>query len=263
MRIDSLLSAKGVFPSRNKAKESVNRGEIYINGKKVEKSSFDVKENDFSDITVKRVATEFVSVGGFKLEKALNDFEFSVDGFICADIGASTGGFTDCLIQRGAKTVYAVDLNDELLSEKLKNNKSVIPIIKNARYLSAKDFPLNIDLIVADLSFISETLVLSVFSEILSAGKHAIILIKPQFEEEGKIKRKNGIVNDDKAIFSAIRKVVLSAVSSDFTPDNLTNSPIVSGKNKEFLLLLTKKTTNNFDIDLFIKNYTLKNTVKK
>ena len=140
MRIDSLLFIKGVFPSRNKAQESVERGEIYFGESKVIKSSFDVNENDFTKISVRRVATEFVSVGGFKLEKALNDFGFSVKGLVCADIGASTGGFTDCLINRGAKLIYAVDLNDGLLSEKLKENKAVVPIIKNARNLTEKDF---------------------------------------------------------------------------------------------------------------------------
>ena len=258
MRIDALLCNKGFFVSRNKAKESIERGEIFFNGVKVDKPSLDVPEEFFSKISVKRVATEFVSIGGFKLEKALKDFDLSVKGLFAADVGASTGGFTDCLIKYGAKKVYSVDLNDGLLSDKLRENPAVYPIIKNARYLTKNDFKEDLDLIVADLSFISETLVLPVFADILGANKKAVILIKPQFESDVKVRRKNGIVNDKKEILSAVEKVVLSAVSYGFTPEKLTTAPITSGKNIEFLLLLTRRKADNFYFDDFInKNFSV------
>ena len=131
MRIDAFLTERGFFVSRNKAKESVERGEIIFNGIVVEKPSFTVSDSDYDKIKVVKKVSEFVSIGGFKLEKALDDFNFSVKGLVCADVGASTGGFTDCLIQRGAEKVYAIDLNDNLLSNKLKENSAVISIIKN------------------------------------------------------------------------------------------------------------------------------------
>ena len=252
MRIDAFLCVKGFFASRNKAKESIERGEIYFNGERIEKPSFDIKEGDDDKIKIVRKASEFVSIGGFKLEKALNDFGFSVDGMVAADVGASTGGFTDCLIQRGARKIFAVDLNDGLLSAKIRNNPIVIPVIRNARYLEKNDFDSPLDLIVADLSFISETLVLPIFSEILQSGKRAIILIKPQFEGDRKEKRKNGIIIDDKDVFAAIKKVVVCSIENGFTPEKLTAAPIVSGKNKEYLLLMVKKSVVDFNVDCFI-----------
>lgn len=253
MRIDSALCDVGFFDSRNKAKESILRGEIYYDGQQISKPSFNIDEKNYDKLSVRRVATEFVSVGGYKLEKALNDFDLSVENLICADIGASTGGFTDCLLQRGAKTVYAVDLNDLLLSDKLKRNVAVKQLIKNARYLKKTDFAESIDLLVADLSFISETYVLPVFSELLNEGKRSIVLIKPQFENDGKIKYKNGIVNDKNKIFSAIYKVAGCAASCGLFPEKLTTAPIVSRKNTEYLILFTKKNSDGFNVDEFMQ----------
>ncbi|MDY6367640.1 MAG: TlyA family RNA methyltransferase [Clostridia bacterium] len=251
MRIDNFLTEKGFFVSRNKAKESIERGEVFLNGKVILKSSYSVIEDDFDKITVQHKVSDFVSIGGFKLEKALEDFSFDVKDLICADIGASTGGFTDCLIKHGAKKVYAVDLNDSLLSEKLKIN-SVVPVVKNARLLTEHDFDEKIDLITADLSFISETLVLPVFSNILQHGKHAIILIKPQFESDRKIKYKNGIVDDDAAVLSAIKKIISCAAENGLQPIKITDAPKKKGKNREYLVLL-EKSENLFDLENFYK----------
>lgn len=251
MRIDVLLCDKKLFPSRNKAQESLARGEILYDGKKVLKPSFDVDEHDFDKITIKRVSSEFVSIGGFKLEKALEFFCFSVSGLICADVGASTGGFTDCLIQHGAKKVYAVDLNDDLLSDKLKKDERVVRIIKNARFLTKNDFADKIDLIVADVSFISETLLLKIFADISDT---AIILIKPQFEDDTKVKRKNGIIIDTKTTKKAVLKVLDCAIINGFKPLNVVNAPIIEGKNKEYLLLLKKENLIDFNADEFIKD---------
>jgi 23S rRNA (cytidine1920-2'-O)/16S rRNA (cytidine1409-2'-O)-methyltransferase len=148
-----------------------------------------------SDVKIERVCpSEYVSLGGFKLEKALKDFNYEVKGLVVADIGASTGGFTDCLIKNGAKKVYAVDLRDDLLHESLKIRDDVDLVVKNAKELQKSDFCDNLDLIVADLSFISVSHVLGVFNCLIQDEKDVIILIKPQFETGRKEKHKNGMI---------------------------------------------------------------------
>ena len=154
-------------------------------------------------------------------------------------MGASTGGFTDCLLQNGAEKVYSVDLNDELLSEKLKCNPKVVELTKNAKFLKKEDFQDEIDLIVADLSFISEKAVLPVFKTLLKEAGRMIILIKPQFEMGEKRKFKNGIVSDEKARNTVVNDVILFAKNIGLKPLNLTEAPIKEGKNIEYLLLLS------------------------
>lgn len=240
MRLDNFLVQKGFFDSRTKAKQAIERGEIYLDNKLMTKPSCEVLDIDEEKIKIV-CEKSFVSLGGYKLDKALDDFNFSVNDMICLDVGASTGGFTDCLLKRSAKKVYAVDLNDDLLHEKLKLDNRVVPVIKNARELSRKDFVEDIDLLVADLSFISATYVLDVFSELLSKDKKAIILIKPQFETGGKTKFKNGIIKDEKIRKIACEKVISCAEDNGFIVLNLTNAPIVEQKNVEYLLFLSKK----------------------
>ena len=214
------------------------RGEVYLNGVKILKPSFLV--NSESNCNIEIVSeNNFVSVGGYKLYKALKDFDFSVKGLVCADVGASTGGFTDCLLQNGAEKVYSVDLNDELLSEKLKCNPKVVELTKNAKFLKKEDFQDEIDLIVADLSFISEKAVLPVFKTLLKEAGRMIILIKPQFEMGEKRKFKNGIVSDEKARNTVVNDVILFAKNIGLKPLNLTEAPIKEGKNIEYLLLLS------------------------
>ncbi len=179
MRLDEFLVKNKYYNSRTKAKESICRGEIFVNGVCIEKPAYDVCDVDGIKIIDK--VSHFVSNGGFKLEKALIDFNYSVKNVVAADIGASTGGFTDCLLKYGAKKVFSVDLNDDLLDISLKNNEKVERIIKNARYLTKEDFSCDINLLVADLSFISATLVLPVFYGLLADNGNAIVLIKPQF----------------------------------------------------------------------------------
>ena len=159
MRLDNYLTEKGYFDSRTKAKQSIERGEIFINSKLINKASYEINED--LEYKIERICEDsFVSLGGFKLKKAITDFNFDCNNLIVADIGASTGGFTDCLLKNGAKKVYAIDLNDELLHKSLKEDNRVVSIIKNAKDLTLKDFDDKIDLIVADLSFISLTMVI-------------------------------------------------------------------------------------------------------
>ena len=239
MRLDNYLVERGYFDSRTKAKQAIERGEIYVNSIKVTKCAYLIDEQ--KEVEIKRICeNSFVSLGGFKLKKAIDDFNFNANGLIAADIGASTGGFTDCLLLLGVKKVYAVDLNDKLLHDKLKNDERVIPLIKNARDLVANDFDDKLDLIVADLSFISVTYVLEVFSKLLTDGAKLIILIKPQFESGEKRRFKNGIVKDKKLQLSICNTVYDCALKYNLAPIGFTTAPIVKDKNIEFLMMFEK-----------------------
>ena len=253
MRLDNYLTEKGYFDSRTKAKQAVERNEVMINGKPINKPSYEI--NHDKPISVGILTTErFVSLGGYKLQKALNDFKFPVSGMVAADLGSSTGGFTDCLIQNGAEKVYAVDLNDSLLHRRLSANKKVIRLIKNARDLEREDFPCPPDLITADLSFISATYVIPVIENLLFSGKYAIILIKPQFEAGEKHKFKNGIIKDKKFIISACRKIYDCAIGHNLAPQAITEAPRYQNKNSEFLILLKKDGDNVIDLDEYFLN---------
>ena len=238
MRLDNYLVEKGLFDSRTKAKQAIERGEIFVDKKKITKSSFEIKDNS---VEIEHVyKSKFVSLGGFKLEKAISDFNFCVKDLVVADIGASTGGFTDCLLQNGAKKVFAVDLNDSLLHPQLKNNDSVVSIIKNARDLTREDFDSNLDLIVADLSFISITQVIETFSNLLDKGKKLILLIKPQFEIGEHKRFKNGIIKDKKIHDQVCKNVIEIAREYNLEKIDITSAPINENKNIEFLVLLQK-----------------------
>ncbi len=250
MRLDLFLVEKGYFSTRTKAQQAIERGEIYVNSKLVEKVSFAVEDG----VVIERISpSEYVSLGGFKLEKALRDFNFNVNAMTVADVGASTGGFTDCLIKSGAKKVYSVDLRDDLLHESLKANDKVKLIVKNAKDLSLLDFDDEIDLIVADLSFISVSHVLGVFYQLIKEQKDVIILIKPQFETGKKEKHKNGIIKDGKIHKQVCENVYKLAFDMGLSPQAITTAPIVEGKNKEFLIWLKKSAPVKLDLN-FIEN---------
>ncbi len=251
MRFDVYLEKNKYYDSRTKAKLAIEKGEVLVNGKAINKPSYDIDDNILNEIRIIN-PQKFVSVGGYKLEKALIDFNFSVKDLIVADIGASTGGFTDCLLQNGAKKIYSVDLNDDLLHISLRNNSKVKPIIKNARDLSVNDFSDKLDLVVADLSFISITYVIKNFFNILGCGNDLIVLIKPQFETGEKKKFKNGIIKDKTVQKEAILKVLNCATKNGFNPIRITNAPIVDNKNVEFLVHFVKDEKND---DKNLKNF--------
>ncbi|MBO5714402.1 MAG: hypothetical protein J6R83_03145 [Clostridia bacterium] len=162
MRIDLYLQENGYFDSRNKASEAIKRGEIKVNGITISKPSYEINPSNSYNIDYV-YDQKFVSLGGYKLQKAINDFGVDLTDKIVCDIGASTGGFTDCALQNGAKKVYSVDLNDTLLHNTLKSNPNVVSVIKNAKDLDKSDFLDTLDVICADLSFISATQVMQVF----------------------------------------------------------------------------------------------------
>lgn len=235
MRIDKYLAQR--YGSRTKAAQAVEEGLVCINGKTVS-PSYDVKEGD--NLTFCERAESYVSNGGYKLAKAIKDFCISVDGGVFADIGASNGGFTDCLFKNGAKKVYCIDVGENQLDDSLLDKNIVIVDNFNARNLNRDMFEEDLDGIVIDVSFISLTYILEQVSQVLGDGKMVIALIKPQFECEGGRVGKRGIVKDAAVHRKAIKKIYDFAYGCLLAPRALTNAPIKEGKNKEYLIALVK-----------------------
>jgi 23S rRNA (cytidine1920-2'-O)/16S rRNA (cytidine1409-2'-O)-methyltransferase len=242
MRLDVFLTEK--YNSRNKAGEAIKRGEVLYNDQIVKPSQI-VKNEKL--ITFSKPLEYFVSNGGYKLSKALKDFNISVNNLIIADIGASTGGFTDCLLQNNAKKVYAIDVGESQLNEQLKNDTRVI--IKdntNARYLSNDLFEEKLDCIVMDVSFISIKLILPKLVNVLENGKILIILIKPQFECENKNINKNGIVTDKKTRKKILLDIIEYCNILKLYTYGIINAPIKAEKNIEYLIYLKKSEKSSF-----------------
>jgi 23S rRNA (cytidine1920-2'-O)/16S rRNA (cytidine1409-2'-O)-methyltransferase len=193
-RLDVLMVERALAESRQKAQAMILAGEVTVDGKKVEKAGQNVAET--SRVEVHSRLQKYVSRGGFKLEGALEDFRVSARGRICLDVGSSTGGFTDCLLQQGAMRVYAVDVNTDQLAWKLHEDSRVIRIKKNARELAARDVAERVDLVVADVSFISVKKVLPGACACAKESADLLILIKPQFELQRDDVGKGGIVRD-------------------------------------------------------------------
>ena len=235
MRLDKYLSEK--FGSRSKAAAAIERGAVKVNGRS-QPASYNVKEGD--DVQVVEEQTTFVSAGGYKLYKALNDFGFSANGKIFADIGASTGGFTDCLLKAGAKKVYCIDVGESQLDKSLLSENVVVIDNFNARNLNKGLFSEEPDGITMDVSFISLTYLLGSVSDVLSDGKFVLALIKPQFECESRNVGKNGIVRGADKHRKIIKKIYDFSVGCNLAPVNLTTAPLVKGKNTEYVILLEK-----------------------
>ncbi len=237
MRLDKYLVNNG-FSSRTKAARALEEGRVFVNGKRG-KASQEVSESDVIDI--EQAAVSFVSEGGFKLKKALDDFSESVAGSVCIDIGASTGGFTDCLLQYGAACVCCVDVGESQLDASLSKDKRVRVMDRvNARYLTAEDFPESADVVTADVSFISLKLVLPAVAAVLKEDGRAFVLVKPQFECGGAGQDKHGIVKDAKIREKAVSDVCAAASALGLAPQKLTSAPVHPKKNIEYVLLLKK-----------------------
>lgn len=253
MRLDEFLFKNNYYDSRTKASQAIVRGEVYINGSVITKGSFKIDDSASLKIE-KKCKTEYVSLGGYKLEKAFDDFNISVKDKICVDIGSSTGGFTDCLLQKGAKKVYSVDLNDHLLHESLKKDERVVSIIKNAKTLEKTDFLDKIDFICADLSFISATMIIPVLYNLIDDKSSLVLLIKPQFEMGQKIKLKNGIIRDDSIRKQACKRILDCAADNGFLINGLTRAPLHKDKNIEYLVFLTKERSVDYSFDEIYNN---------
>jgi 23S rRNA (cytidine1920-2'-O)/16S rRNA (cytidine1409-2'-O)-methyltransferase len=234
-RIDQALVEQGYFTSREEAKRSIMAGEVYVNGKRIEKGSQLVGEP--LEIRITSVGQAFVSRGGHKLHKALQVFNIPVSGKICLDAGASTGGFTDCLLREGARHVYAVDVGYGQLAWKLRQDPRVTVFERqNIRYFSLENLEDIPGLITADLSFISLELVLPKLKELIQPSGDLVALIKPQFEAgRGKVGKK-GVVKDQSTHQEVLERLVKNSLNSGWYLVNLTFSPLLGPEgNIEFL----------------------------
>ncbi len=245
MRIDTYLTENNYFETRTKAQKAIEEGRVIINGKTVKKTSFLIEEEQTIEIEIIASETDiYVSRGGMKLDKAIKYFNICVDGKVCVDIGASTGGFTDCLLKHGAKFVYAVDSGSNQLHTSLKNNVNVKSMENtNARYINLSMFEnREIGVVVTDVSFVSQTLFHKPAYDILSKNGVFISLVKPQFEAgKGNI-GKNGIVKSEKVRLECIEKVKESALQNGFDFIGCCESPIKGGSgNIEYLCCFIKK----------------------
>lgn len=245
-RLDVFLVKNGYYETRNKAQNAIESKDIKVNDKVIDNSSHKVDEN--SKIEIISVSLPYVSRGGLKLEKALKVFDINPFNNIVLDIGASTGGFTDCILQNGARKVYALDVGENQLHESLKNNGKVISLEKtNFRTIDTNLYKTyNIDLIVIDVSFISLSYIFENASKILNQDKKIIALIKPQFETNRKEHNKNGVVNNPKIHFDVIKNVINSANKYGLYLNKLDYSPIKGDKsgNIEYISLFSYNKDN-------------------
>ncbi|HEY0073619.1 MAG TPA: TlyA family RNA methyltransferase [Abditibacteriaceae bacterium] len=238
MRLDVALLERGLVSSRESAKKLILSGVVCRNGLVLQKPNAPVGQSDVLEVTQQ---PRYVSRGGLKLEAALDYFQIDPTGKTCLDIGASTGGFTDCLLQHGARRVYAFDSGSAQLVEKLKNDERVVSRENfNVRYLQPEDISDEILLVVIDVSFISLTLILPSVARVLEKGD-VIALIKPQFEVGRENVGKGGIVRDERLRQNAVEKIKNCALESGFDWRGVMDSPIEGGDgNREFLCWLEK-----------------------
>ncbi len=237
MRLDVFIFENGDVQSRTEAKNFISSGAVTVNGKAVTKPSYDVRDSD--TVELDKSSKRYVSRGGLKLEAALLEFSLSPFGKRCIDVGASSGGFTDCLLQNGALSVTAVDSGTAQLAPALRCDKRVTSMESfNARYMSPEDFGGELfDFAVMDVSFISATYIMQALRSVLTEGADFVCLVKPQFEAGREALGKGGIVKDEKKRQSALKKVVDFSKTVGFNAISTITSPIKGGDgNTEFLV---------------------------
>jgi len=240
VRLDVRMVELGLTTSREKARGIIMAGEVLVNGQKVDKPGTMISEE--AAIELKENPIPFVSRGGLKLKKAVDDFQLHLVGYTAADIGASTGGFTDCMLQNGAAKVYAIDVGYGQLDWKLRNDSRVIVMERtNARNMEPEWFEEPLDFASIDVSFISLRLILPPLLNCLRPGGKVAALIKPQFEAGRKQIGKKGVVRDKAVHRSVCNDIIDFAVSAGFAVQSLSYSPITGPKgNIEFLVLLER-----------------------
>lgn len=251
-RLDTLLVRQGYYESREKAKRAIMAGIVFVNGQKSDKAGNMIDTE--AEIFVKENICPYVSRGGLKLEKSMKYFDLDLTGDVCMDIGASTGGFTDCMLQNGAVKVYAVDVGYGQLDWKLRTDERVVNMEKcNVRYLDPETIAEPIDFISIDVSFISLKLIFPVAAQLLADDGHIVCLVKPQFEAGREQVGKKGIVRDRKVHEEVIENVIRYAADNGLYPHGLTFSPVTGAKgNIEYLLYLSKNEDMSYN-DAIIK----------
>ena len=252
-RIDVLLVEKGFFESREKAKASIMAGVVYANEQKIDKAGEEVSID--AKLEVRENICPYVSRGGLKLEKAVKFFGVNLKDKVCMDIGASTGGFTDCMLQNGAKKVFSVDVGYGQFAWKLRQDERVVCMERtNIRYVTDEQIGEKLDFASIDVSFISLTKVLPVAFNLLKDDGEVVALIKPQFEAGREQVGKKGVVRDSKVHKEVIEKIISFSESIGFCVKNLSFSPIKGPEgNIEFLLYLGKSGGTIVDVDKVIE----------
>jgi len=224
-RLDVAVTEQGLAESRQKAQAIIMAGQVYVNGQKVDKAGAPVKEDDKIEVRGKQL--RYVSRGGLKLEKAMACWPITLDGAVCADIGASTGGFTDCMLQNGAAKVYAVDVGYNQLDWRLRTHPQVVCMERtNARYLTKEQIPEPLDFFSVDVSFISLKLILPALRPLMKEGREGVCLVKPQFEAGREKVGKNGVVRDPAVHLEVLERFLTHAAQAGFTVKDITFSPI-------------------------------------
>lgn len=239
-RLDCALVSRGFAESREKAKAIIMSGIVYVNNQKCDKAGDTVKPDD--NIEVRGETLKYVSRGGLKLEKAMKSFKILLDDCICADIGASTGGFTDCMLQNGAKKVYSIDVGYGQLAWKLRTDERVVNLERtNFRYVTREQVPDELDFASVDVSFISLSLIIPVMRTLLRDGGEAVCLIKPQFEAGKENVGKKGVVRDKNVHIAVIDKIINIVNENNFSLLGLDFSPIKGPEgNIEYLCHIKK-----------------------
>lgn len=241
VRLDVYMVEKGLAPSREKAKAIIMAGQVYIDNQKCDKAGQTIEEGTV--IEVRGETLKYVSRGGLKLEKAMAEFPITLEGKTTMDIGASTGGFTDCMLQNGAVKVFAVDVGYGQFAWKLRQDPRVVNMERtNIRYVTPEQIGTPIDFASIDVSFISLKLVLPVLYNLLADDGESVALIKPQFEAGRSQVGKKGVVRDIKVHYEVVENTITVAKDFGFTVAGLTFSPIKGPEgNIEYLVYLKKK----------------------
>ena len=244
MRADTYIFNSGYAKSRQNAKALIESGNVLLDGKKIVKPSQNIDENISHDIKIIN-KPKFVSRGGEKLDFALDIFNINIENCVCLDVGASTGGFTDCLLQRGASKVYAVDSGHSQLDLSIEADNRVISVEKyNAKFMKEEDFPCKFDVAVMDVSFISQTMIHNGIHSVLDDNGYLISLIKPQFECGKSALNSHGIVKKSTHHIQAINRIIDSAIISGFSCIDIVRSPIEGGSGHVEFLICVQKSQN-------------------
>lgn len=244
LRLDVALIDSGLCESREKAKAYIMAGQVYVNGQKSVKAGLTVKPEDKLEVRGKQMP--FVSRGGLKLQKAVDSFGVKLENCICMDIGASTGGFTDCMLQHGAKKVYAIDVGYGQLAWKLRTDERVVNLERtNFRYVTRENIPDEIDFASVDVSFISLKIIVPVMRELLKDGGEAVCLIKPQFEAGREKIGKKGVVRELSTHIEVVETVTNFIFESGFDILNLDFSPVKGPEGNIEYLVHIKKNDNS------------------
>ena len=240
IRLDVTLHERGFVDSREKAKALIMAGLVYVNDQKQTKAGFTVKEGDCVELRGEKMP--FVSRGGYKLKKAVDEFGLCLKDCICMDIGASTGGFTDCMLQSGAKKVYSIDVGYGQLAWKLRQDERVVNMERtNFRYVTKEQVIDDIDFASVDVSFISLKLIIPTMKELLRTGGQAVCLIKPQFEAGKEKVGKNGVVRETSTHIEVVKSIYNFVLENGFSVLNLDFSPIKGPQgNIEYLIYIEK-----------------------